>query len=174
MSEEGNQLLVELEKILIHEIEIFKNILQLETEKKEIIIQSNGKELEKSTKNIHHFLTDASNIEKERIHILTNLYKSKGIDIQQSPSLTELLEFLLEGERKPFEKIASELREIISSLREKIAVNEKLLRAKQDIFQLSMEALKAASGILQQDNSYEAPQNKINRSRTSIMINAKA
>ena len=79
-----------------------------------------------------------------------------------------------ETEKPVFQKLAEDLRNVVSSLRERDTINEKLLRAKQEIFQLSMEALKAASGTVSQEVSYEVPSPKINRSRTSVMLNAKA
>ena len=75
-------------------------------------------------------------------------------------------------ERPKFEELAKDLREVVSELREKIRINEKLLQAKQEIFELSMEALKAASTGLQELGSYEAP-SKVNRGRTSVMLNTK-
>ena len=83
------------------------------------------------------------------------------------------MECIQEDERLVFEELAKDLREVVSELREKININEKLLEAKQEIFELSMEALKAASVGLQELGSYDAP-SKVNRSRMNVMLNTKA
>lgn len=163
----------DLEYIFREEISVYRSLLTLETNKREIILQSKGKELESASKQIVHLLGVAEQVEVKRQAAIARIFedsnhKAEGTSIY----LTDFLNTVAAEERPKFEVLAKDLREVVSELREKVKINEKLLHAKQEIFELSMEALKAASVGLQELGSYDAP-SKPNRGRTSVMLNTK-
>jgi hypothetical protein len=165
----------DLEYILKEEISVYKSILLLETNKKESIIHAKGKDLESATKQIGHLLTIATEVELRRRSAMNRYFDEKKIKPNgEEVILSEFLEQLDTGSREKFEGLASDLRKVVGELREKVIVNESLLRAKQEIFQLTMETLKeAAEDKAAPEVSYESSP-KPSRSRTSIMLNTKA
>jgi hypothetical protein len=163
----------DLEYIFKEEISVYKSLLLLESNKKNSILKSNGKELESATKQISHLLTIASEVEIRRRNAISKMFVDKKIESKaENIFLSEFLENIDEKNKPRFESLAEDLRRVVTELRDKVIINEKLLQAKQEIFQLSMEALKIASGS-NNDVSYEVP-SKLTRTRTSIMLNAKA
>jgi hypothetical protein len=164
----------DLEYIFKEEISVYKSLLTLETSKRDSILQSKGRDLESTSKQISHLLTVAGQVEEKRQVAISKFFESKNVKPRgETIVLSEFLECIQEDERLIFEELAKDLREVVSELREKININEKLLEAKQEIFELSMEALKAASVGLQELGSYDAP-SKVNRSRMNVMLNTKA
>ncbi len=164
----------DLEYIFKEEISVYRSILSLESNKREIILQSRGRELESASKQISHLLGIAGQVEEKRQSAISKLFESKNIKPKGNRVvLSELIEFIEEDERGKFEGLANDLRDVVAQLRECITINEKLLHAKQEIFELSMEALKAASVGIQELGSYDAP-SKVNRSRMNVMLNTKA
>lgn len=163
----------DLEYIFREEISVYRSLLTLESNKREIILQSRGKELESASKQIVHLLGVAGEVEEKRQNAIAKYFESNNLKPRgETIILNDFLESVQMEERPKFEELAKDLREVVSELREKIRINEKLLQAKQEIFELSMEALKAASTGLQELGSYEAP-SKVNRGRTSVMLNTK-
>ena len=163
----------DLEYIFKEEISVYKSLLTLETNKKEIILQSRGKELESASRQIVHLLTVAGQVEEKRQVAILRLFESRNLTPpSESIVLSDLLESVQSEERAKYEELARDLREVVAELREKVTINEKLLHAKQEIFELSMEALKAASVGLQELGSYDAPI-KVNRGRMNVMLNTK-
>ncbi len=165
-----------LEYILKEEISVYKSLLLLESNKKDSILQSKGKDLEAATKQISHLLSIAVEIESRRKNAMTKVFTEKKISPKaESITLTDFLENLEEEEKPKYISLADDLRKVVTDLREKVEVNEKLLRAKQEIFQLSMEALKVASAGVQ-EVGYDGYDSGLNTSkpRTNVVINTKA
>ncbi|MDX1959360.1 MAG: flagellar export chaperone FlgN [Leptospiraceae bacterium] len=164
----------DLEYIFKEEISVYKSLLLLEGNKKESILKSDGKELESATKQISHLLSVASEVEKRRKRALEQFFADRNI-LPESENiiLSEFLSKIEEERKSTFVVLAEDLRKVVLDLRDIVLINEKLLQAKQEIFQLSMEALKVASGS-QIEVSYEGSNHKLNRPRTSVILNAKA
>ncbi|HMZ60601.1 MAG TPA: flagellar export chaperone FlgN, partial [Leptospiraceae bacterium] len=165
-----------LEYILKEEISVYKSLLLLESNKKDSILQSKGKDLEAATKQISHLLSIAVEIESRRKNAMSKVFTEKKISPKsESITLTDFLENLEEEEKPKYISLADDLRKVVTDLREKVEVNEKLLKAKQEIFQLSMEALKVASAGVQ-EVGYDGYDSGLNTSkpRTNVVINTKA
>lgn len=161
-----------LEYLLKEEISIYKSLLILETQKKEAIIHAKGKELESITKQIAPLLSRATEIEEKRQSALKEYFQKKGFSLpERQIYLSEFLENLDLVSKPVFEKLGEELRTVVSELREKVLINENLLKTKQEIFQLTIESLKEAAEEVSPEVGYE--QHK-GRSRKSIMLNASA
>lgn len=164
----------DLEYILKEEISVYKSILLLETNKKNSIIHAKGKDLESATKQISHLLTIATEVELRRRSAMSRLFDEKKLKPKgEEVALSEFLEILEAPSREKFDVLAADLRAVVGELREKVLVNESLLRAKQEIFQLTLETLKEAAEDKAPEVSYENS-SKPSRARTSIMLNTKA
>ncbi len=159
-----------IEYLLKEEISTYKSLLILETRKKEAIVRANGKELESITKQIAPLLSRATQMEEKRQSALREYFQSKGFELfERQVYLSEFLEKLDLVTKPVFEKLGEELRSIVTELREKVIINENLLRTKQEIFQLTLDSLKEAAEETVPEVGYE--QHK-SRSRKSIMLNA--
>lgn len=159
-----------LEYILKEEISVYKSLLILETNKKDVIIHAKGKELESITKQIAPLLSRATEIEEKRQKAIRDYFQTKGFELpKRQIYLSEFLEKLDLVTRPIFEKLGEELRSTVSELREKVIINENLLKTKQEIFQLTLESLKEAAEEVSPEVGYEQPKG---RSRKSIMLNA--
>ncbi|MCB1177656.1 MAG: flagellar export chaperone FlgN [Leptospiraceae bacterium] len=164
----------DLEYILKEEISVYKSILLLETNKKESIMKSKGKELESATKQISHLLTIATEVETRRQQALNKMFSAKNIKPQGEQIIfNEFLSNVEDSLKDRFSRLADDLRKIVLELKEQVQVNEKLLKAKQEIFQLTMEVLKDAAPQAAPEVSYEVP-SKQKSTRTSVMLNREA
>lgn len=161
-----------IEYLLKEEISIYKSLLILETNKKEAIIHAKGKELESITKQIAPLLSRAQETEEKRQKALRDYFQSKGLELpERQIYLSEFLEKLDLVTKPIFEKLGEELRSVVTELREKVIVNENLLKTKQEIFQLTLESLKEAAEETVPEVGYEQQKG---RSRKSIMLNTSA
>lgn len=162
--------LEQLEATLKEEINIYKNLVILETSKKEAILRSNGKHLENYTKQTSTMMDALSVIEINRTKLVTE-FLSHEKDAAVVPTVTEFLNRLDKVSLSKFKPLANDLKYTVTDLKEKIAVNEELLKSKLQIFSLSIEALKSASespvSELYGDNSKS-------KSRTNVMLNMRA
>jgi hypothetical protein len=164
----------DLEYIFKEEISVYKSILLLESNKKDIILNSKSKDLESVTKQIGHLLNIASEIELRRQKAMNSFFQEEKLQSKNSDIvLSEFLEVLEPVAKEKFIKLAEELRNVVIELREKVLINQNLLKAKQEIFQITMETLKEFAQENTPNVSYDNS-NKSTRTRTSIMLNTKA
>lgn len=164
----------DLEYILKEEISVYRSLLLLETNKKQSIVDSKGKELESATKQISHLLTIATEVETRRLQALNKMFSDKNWKTTgKQVVLSEFLESVEPNLKNRFSQLADDLRKVVLELKEQVIINEKLLKAKQEIFQLTMEALREAAPEQAPEVSYEIPA-KQKPTRTSVMLNREA
>jgi flagellar biosynthesis/type III secretory pathway chaperone len=157
--------------ILREEISIYRSLVLLEKNKKEAILNSKARDLEAYTKQTSNLLLAAGEAETRRMKSLNDAYKSEQFKMDgESPILTEFLSQLKEEQKSKLENLAEELRKVVSELKEMLNVNENILKSKQEIFQLTIEALIAASEVGQ---SAEYGSSTKSKSRTNLMLNTK-
>ncbi len=164
----------DLEYIFKEEISVYRSILLLESNKKDIILNSKSKDLESVTKQIGHLLNIASEIELKRQKAMNSFFQEEKLQSKNKVIvLSEFLEVLEPATKEKFIKLAEELKNVVTELREKVLINQNLLKAKQEIFQITMETLKEFAQENTPNVSYDNS-NKSTRTRTSIMLNTKA
>ncbi|MBP7281804.1 MAG: flagellar export chaperone FlgN [Leptospiraceae bacterium] len=163
--------LEQLEAAFKEEISIYKSLLILETSKKEAILRSNGKHLENYTKQTSMMMNTLTNVEAKRTKLLNEYFASEKDAAAVVPTVTEFLNRLDKVTLAKFKPLTNDLKFVVMDLKEKITVNEELLKSKLEIFTLSIDALKTAS---------EAPvselygDNSKSKSRTNVMLNMRA
>lgn len=158
-----------LEKIFQQEIEIYKELIELEKRKKETILVADGKKLEVLTEKTQQLIAKASEQESKRMRLITDVYqKEKLKQAGETPILSEFLNQIDRQSNFRLKGFANSLKQIVRNLKDKIMVNDKLLRTRQDIYSMSIDALKQASDI--EMPSYEGNQ-KANKNRTSVLLN---
>lgn len=161
-----------LEKVLKEEITIYKSLLNLEANKKDAILHSHPKELEGFSKESGKLLNNLDSLETEREKIMKDIYKAKNVEPTESNfNLSGLLNVIEKELSSRFKFLADEMRKIVTELKERISVNESLLKSKLEIFALSIEALKQAS-----ETPVTEPYGTSvkSRARTNIMLNTRA
>ena len=163
--------LEQLEAAFKEEISIYKSLLILETSKKEAILRSNGKHLENYTKQTSMMMNTLTNVEAKRTKLLNEYFASEKDAAAVVPTVTEFLNRLDKVTLAKFKPLTNDLKFAVMDLKEKITVNEELLKSKLEMFTLSIDALKTAS---------EAPvselygDNSKSKSRTNVMLNMRA
>ena len=163
--------LEQLEAAFKEEVSIYKSLLILETSKKEAILRSNGKHLENYTKQTSTMMNTLTNVEAKRTKLLNEFFASEKDAPAVVPTVTEFLNRLDKVTLAKFKPLTNDLKFAVMDLKEKITVNEELLKSKLEMFTLSIDALKTAS---------EAPvselygDNSKSKSRTNVMLNMRA
>ncbi len=146
MKQPFNEWIENLSVIFTKEIKTYKNILNFEIQKKAFILEKNGKALESVTKEIYDLMVGASELERIRMNAIDAIYKENKIEVPiEKNSFNEFLNHIDRNSNYKLKGLAGELKEVLQSLKEKILLNEKLLKANQEIFRLSIDALKKAS-----------------------------
>jgi flagellar biosynthesis/type III secretory pathway chaperone len=161
-----NSNLNSLEKVFKEEISIYNNLVILETSKKEAILRSNAKHLENFTKQTTQVMENLKSLEEERVKLVQEIIPSNS-DL----SLSNFLESLDKNDQIIFKPLSESLKQAVFTLKEKISLNEELLKSKLEIFSLSLEALKSASEPV--PTEFYGEQGK-SKSRTNIMLNKMA
>lgn len=160
----------QLEKAFREEISIYKNLLILETSKKEAILRSNGKHLENFTKQTSVIMESLSTVEAKRAKLVADFF-SEEKDGAVVPTVTEFLNRLDKVTLAKFKPITNELKFVVTDLKEKLTVNEELLKSKLDMFSLSIDALKNAGETQVSDLYGDNSKSKV---RTNVMLNMRA
>jgi hypothetical protein len=159
----------ELSSIFKEEIQLYKELLKIENAKKDSIMKSEAKKLEDSTKKTMELIQKTSILESKRMKCISDIYDSAKLEKSGDvPVLTEFLNQIDRGSNYKLKGLANELKDTVRSLREKISINEKLLKTKQEIYSMSIDALKDAADI-EISSSYEGPNPK--KGRTSVLLN---
>lgn len=162
--------LEQLEAAFKEEISLYKSLLILETSKKEAILRSNGKHLENFTKQTSAMMDTLTGVEAKRSKLVAEFF-SQEKDGAVVPNVTEFLNRLDKVTLAKFKPLTNDLKFVVLDLKEKITVNEELLKSKIDMFSLSIDALKSASespvSELYGDNSKS-------KARTNVMLNMRA
>lgn len=161
-----------LVEIFKKEIGIYKDLLKIEDNKKEAILKAQGKKLETLSKETSKLIVEASDIEGKRNRVIEEIYDTAKLEkSSEVPFLSEFLNQLDRDSNFKLKGLANELKDVVKNLKEMIIVNEKLLKSRQDIFELSMDALKNASQSNLPSSYEKSTSTKVPKSRTSIMIN---
>ena len=101
----------DLEYIFKEEISVYKSLLTLETSKRDSILQSKGRDLESTSKQISHLLAVAGQVEEKRQVAISKFFEAKNVKPRgETIVLSEFLEYIQEDERIVFEELAKDLR----------------------------------------------------------------
>ncbi len=160
-----------LEKLFKDEIGIYKNLAILETSKKEAILRSNAKLLESFTNQSSKQMNDLQVLEVERMKLVDEVIPNEKKSTDKVPSLSIFLDSLDKISLTKFKPLATDLKEVVSGLKEKISLNEQLLKSKLEIFSMSIDALKNAAEPTTSELYGDQGKSKV---RTNIMLNMKA
>ncbi len=153
----------DLEKVFQDEVSMYQNLLILETSKKEAILRSDAKNLESFTKKSSEYMSILQGIEQKRIKLVETVLPKQ----EEKITISIFLNSLEKTVQAKFKPLAEKLKSTVQELKEKIIINENLLKSKLEIFSMSIEALKNAAEPIHPDTYGD---NK-SKSRTNIMLN---
>ena len=162
-----------LETILKKEIKIYKDLLAIEDSKKTAIMNAEAKKIESLSQETQKHIQTASDCETQRMTLIEKIYKQEKLE--QAGDVPVLSEFLNQIDRQSnfrLKGLANDLKGVVGNLKEKILINEKLLKTRHEIYSMSIDALKQASDI--EMPSYEGNQSKTPKGRTSVLLNTQA
>ncbi|MCE9500579.1 MAG: flagellar protein FlgN [Leptospira sp.] len=173
MKQNQNEWVGNLIQIFKEEITIYRNLLTLEIKKKDAIHQTDGKLLESLTKETYHLMVSVTEFERIRMKAIEDVYEKEKL--QMSGSLPILSEFLNQIDRDSnfrLKGLANELKDTVRELKEKIMLNERLLKTRTEIFSLSINALRRASET-NVPSAYTPAKAKVVKHRVPVMLNTK-
>jgi hypothetical protein len=170
MKELSPDLVDGLVSIFKQEIQVYKDLLKVELAKKSSIMKSDAKKLEEYTHQTMNLVTNASSLESKRMKQIATIYDKIGLEKSGSvPILSEFLDQIDKVSYHQLKGFANELTEVVRDLKEKISINEKLLQTKQEIYSMSIEALKDAADV-EVNSSYQVG-SPTKKGRTSVLLN---
>ena len=127
------------------EVHLYKEILAIETAKTTAIIDANGKKIEEYVKKTYELMVTASEIETARMRSIEEIYQKASLDfIKQPVTLTNFLNQIDRDSNFRLKGIAQSLKETVGMLKDKIYANEKLLKARKELFHRTVEAIKSS------------------------------
>jgi len=168
-----NEWVGNLIQVFKEEITIYKDLLATEGKKKEAIHKTDGKFLEALTKETYNLMVGATELERIRMKAIEEVYEKEKL--QKSADLPILSEFLNQidrGSNFRLKGLANELKDTVHELKAKITINEKLLKSRQEIFALSIDALKKASET-KVPAAYTPAKAKITKHTVPVMLNTR-
>lgn len=169
--------LEQLTKLFQEEINLYSNVLELETQKSAAVVQADGKSLEIITKKTYELLVMASEIERVRMKSIEEVYRSKNFALPENgaPTLSDFLNQLDRESNFRLKEFGSSLKATLHRLKEKIKSNEKLITTRQEILTRTIEAVKekASESGLSTYGPGKNPERK-QAKRPALMLNASA
>ncbi|TYP50913.1 flagellar protein FlgN [Thermosediminibacter litoriperuensis] len=136
----------ELIKNIKKQVEIYKELLGLSQKKTDILVMGDVKTLGEITDLEQELIVRLGRIEDERMKIVAGI---AGEEI----TVSRLAEKLPEDIKLELERISGELKEVLSKLRDRNEINEKLIRRALEYINYSLEIM---AGAGKQSTGYSA------------------
>ncbi|KAB3539677.1 flagellar protein FlgN [Alkaliphilus pronyensis] len=135
---------------LIHEKNMYDEILRLEKEKFQVIRNGNMQLLEKMTQKEQQYLMKMGTFEKIRRSVLVNV--ADELEVDEISSISEFLLYIEDDTVvEEIDKLRDELLKVIAEIKEVNQLNEKLMKQHLEYIQFNLEVL---TGNIQEGNSY--------------------
>ncbi|MCZ8156665.1 MAG: flagellar protein FlgN [Leptospira sp.] len=163
-----------LRSLFTIEIDCYKRLLALEGKKREAIHAADGKSLESCVKESYHVMVEASELERIRMKTIEDVFQKENFK-SDAEGLT-LTNFLNQMDRESNYKLkgfAQELKSVVQNLKEAILINEKLLKARKDFLQLTIDTLQEHA----REKVYTSSKQPIRRGqgqKSAVILNATA
>ncbi len=163
-----------LRSLFTNEIDCYKRLFEVEGRKKAAIHAADGKSLEACVKESYHIMVEASELERMRMRAIEDVYaKEKFKNEEESITLTNFLNQLDRESNYKLKGFAQELKSVVQNLKEAILINEKLLSARKDFLQTTIDALQEHA----REKVYTSNKQLIRRGqgqKSAVILNATA
>ncbi|SHK01611.1 flagellar export chaperone FlgN [Tepidibacter formicigenes] len=126
-------------EILNEELIINQRLLDLSTEKKDVIINNDTKRLNQMVIEEQNSIKRIIHLEKLRGAVVLNIQKELGLE--KIDNIKDIVNEIDENKAKYIEKIASDLKSILKELEEKNNLNNKLLEISLEYLELNLNLL---------------------------------
>jgi len=163
------QAVIDLEKILLQEKSIYEKIYMIEEEKKNIILNRDGKNLEIMSVQQEAFVKEIEVLEMERDKKIKNYIKDNRIeDLSQEVTLRDVIISMDEDSAHKLLQLGLSLKKIIKNLSFLQANNEKLISDNMEFYDLLLSGLKSGEPL---DSGYGLDGRQNNRVQNSMLFN---
>lgn len=143
METEKNVYFSELIEELNNELSIYKEFLSLAEKKTGVLVKGDVKTLSEITGIEQNLVLKLGRIEERRLNIVKKIAASFGKDINEiNAGFFE--EVLSSDELTEFNRVFSELKSVLSELKDKNSTNEKLIKRALDYIKFSLDVITEA------------------------------
>lgn len=155
-----------LNKVLVEEIVVYKELLEVIDKKTDILVKGDIKELDELTTKEHDIINRLGKFENLREKVIFNIQHRMGI--KNDLDVTKLLEMLGEEEGKELSSLRDELLDVLSQIKDKNQLNSSLI---QD----SLEYINLNINLMTQNNTELTYGNNKKKTQTTVsLFNQKA
>lgn len=137
--------------VLNEELELHKNMLEISSQKKDILVKGDVSELEKINKIEAGLILKMGGFEEKRELMISKVAKDEGID-KSELTLSIILKYTKESDGNRLKEIQSELKNAITQLKQINDLNMQLVKNSLDYIDFSINLFTGASTAA--DNSY--------------------
>jgi hypothetical protein len=163
---------VDLERILADEKEIYEEIYALEEKKKEAILDRDGRQLEKYSLIQENLLENLSVLEEKRDRVIDDYIRVNNLtDLPRNITLREIVRLMDEDSSHHFIQLGRDLKYTLRQLGSLQQTNERLIKDNIDFFNMLMSELKSSTSIKAGYNS-EGKENS--KTAGSVLFNKTA
>lgn len=160
-------LINQLREILNKELDTYKDMLDLTTKKKDIILSGHIKELDKVTQLEQTLILNIGKLEDIREEIVIRI--KKDIGLKNDLSMTELAKHLDDKDYQDIEKIKNELLEVLNEIKDKNNLNNLLIKDSLEYINFNLNLLTNTPA----ENTYGNTENKGKASQNKNLFDAK-
>ncbi|MCB1158576.1 MAG: flagellar protein FlgN [Leptospiraceae bacterium] len=160
--------------IFKEEIRIYRDLLDIELKKKDTILKAEGKKLQEFTNQTRELISKAARLEENRMKSIQQVYEDASIEKKaEIPVLSEFLDQIDRDSNYKLKGLANDLKEVVRNLKEKLEINERLLKSRHDMYEMTMDVLKQATEV--EMPSYDSGSPRGQKSRAaSVLLNTRA
>lgn len=140
-----------------------RSLLQLANQKTELVKKGDIEGLQEIIKNEQSHVAAIEVLEKQRLQMVTDYLRAKGIALADTPTVSEVIEAAeVDSERKQLEELRKQLLSVIDDLRKQNDLNQKLVFQSLQFVNMSLDMLRPQSGQI----NYSS-QNNVRENTTS-------
>jgi flagellar biosynthesis/type III secretory pathway chaperone len=138
---------LELEKILHSEMDVYKELYRLEEEKSRTIIERDGKNLKNITDKEEALIAELSLHESKRTQAVKLCCVECGLDAASSPSISELAAGLNLVLSARVTSAGASLKQAVLKVKNTQEINDRLIKDNMDFFKSILSGLKDSTSI---------------------------
>jgi len=139
---------IEMEKILIKENDIYTRILEVEDTKGEAILDRNGEKLQKLVESQESLIGEIEKLESRRVACIESYIKNNNLhDMGKDLSLKEVVASMNEDSAQHLLTLGMDLKKKLLRLQEKQQLNMKLLEDNMEFFNILISGLRDSSSM---------------------------
>lgn len=129
-----------------------RSLLELSTKKTEIIKENDMEQLTEILKTEQAHVAAIETLEQQRQMLVTQYFEAKGIAIPNNPSITQLIDVVLDEEKPKLASIRDSLLVVVDELKKVNTLNQKLVMQSLQFINFSLDLLRPNEAV--QSNTF--------------------